>query len=55
MDLATIVKDAALFGLACGVITMAAALIYLFGRELMRPAVTATAATPKPPFGFNAP
>jgi hypothetical protein len=54
MDLETILKDAALFGLACGVIMMAAALIYLLGRELT-PAIPATATIPKPPFGFNAP
>jgi hypothetical protein len=55
LDLAPIVKEAAWFGLACGVIMMAAALLYLIGTELMKPTATVAAATPKPPFGFCAP
>jgi hypothetical protein len=55
MDLATIVKEAAWFGLACGVVAMGLALLYLIGKELMKPTVTVAAATPKPPFGFCLP
>ena len=55
MDLATMVKEAAWFGLTCGVIMMAAALLYLIGAELMQPTVTAPAAAPRPPFGFCLP
>jgi hypothetical protein len=55
MDIATVVKDAAWFGLACGVVAMGLALLYLIGAELMRPTVTVAAATPKPPFGFCLP
>ena len=55
MDIAQIVRDAAWIGLACGVIVMGLAIIYLAGRELLRPKVIASAATPKPPFGFGLP
>jgi len=54
MDLAQIIKDAAYFGLACGVVAMAGALLFLIGMELLKPTTVAVAATtaPKPPFGF---
>jgi hypothetical protein len=55
MDIAQIVKDAAWIGLAVGVVAMALVLVYLAGRELMRPKVVALAAAPKPPFGFCLP
>ncbi len=55
MDLASMVKEAAWFGLACGVIAIGVALLYLIGTELMRPTVTVAAAAPKPPFGFCPP
>lgn len=55
MDIAEIVKEAAWFGLACGVVMMAAALLYLVGRELMKPTVVVAAATPRPPVGFCLP
>jgi hypothetical protein len=55
MDIAQIVKDAAWLGLACGVIVMGLAILYLAARELMQPKVIASAAVPKPPFGFCPP
>jgi hypothetical protein len=55
MDIAQIVKDAAWLGLACGVIVMGLAMLYLVGRELMQPKVIAAAAMPKPQFGFCLP
>jgi hypothetical protein len=55
MDLTLMVKDAACFGLACGVVAMGLALLYFLGRELMEPKIVATAVAPKPPFGFSKP
>lgn len=55
MDIAQIVKDAAWLGLACGVIVMGVALLYLAGRELLQPKVIVSAAVPKPSFGFCLP
>jgi hypothetical protein len=55
MDIAQIVRDAAWLGLACGVIVMGLAIIYLASRELMQPKVIASAAVPKLPFGFCPP
>jgi len=49
MDLAQILKDAVLIGLAAGVVVMALAVLYFAGRELMQPKVVAMAAAPKPP------
>ncbi len=55
MDIAQIVKDASWIGLAAGVVVMALAMMYLAGRELMRPKVIALAAVTKPPIGFCLP
>lgn len=51
MDIAQIVKEAAWLGLACGVIVMGLAILYLAGRELMQPKVIALAAVPSRPSG----
>ena len=55
MDIAQIVKDAAWLGLACGVIVLGLAILYLAGKELIQPKAIASAAVPKPPFGFCPP
>ncbi len=48
-------KDAALWGLAVGVIVMAAVLLWEMGAYLLKPATTVAAAVTKPPFGFCRP
>lgn len=54
MDFEALLKDAALVGVAVGVIAMAAVLLYAFSQYLMRPAVT-VAATTKIGVGFQLP
>ncbi len=55
MDIEVLVKEAAFVGLAVGVITMAAFLVWAFGQYLLRPTVTVAAATTAAvPFGFQA-
>jgi hypothetical protein len=56
LHISDLVKEAAYFGLAVGVIGMAAYLLYFYGRYLIGPAVAiaeAVAEMPKPPFGFE--
>lgn len=53
MDLALMIKNAACFGLACGVVATAIALLYFVGSELMKPKVAVTTVAPKLPFGFS--
>ncbi len=50
-------KEAALFGLAAGVIMMAAYMIWQLASQLAKPAAVALAATASSPlpFGFTAP
>ena len=51
-----VVKEAAWFGLAVGVIAMAAYLLYVYGKYLVPPTVAIAAAAaeiPKPKFGFG--
>ena len=45
-------KDAALIGLAVGVIVMAAVLLWEMGANLLKPVTTVAAAVTNPPFGF---
>lgn len=54
MDLEALMKDAALIGLAVGVIAMAAFILYTYGQYMLRPAVSVAAATANVvPFGFQ--
>jgi hypothetical protein len=55
MDLEAMLKDAVLWGLAAGVIVMAAVLLWEMGAHLLKPTATVTAAVTKPPFGFCRP
>lgn len=48
-------KDAALLGLAAGVIVMAAVLLWEMGSYLLRPTAVVAAAVTKPQFGFCLP
>jgi hypothetical protein len=55
MDLEAMLRDAALMGLAAGVIVMAAALLWGMGVYLLKPTAAVAAAITKPPFGFCVP
>jgi len=48
-------RDAALLGLAAGVIVMAAVLLWEMGAYLLKPAAAVAAAVTRPPFGFLPP
>ncbi len=53
MDIAPIVKDAALCGLACGVVTMAIALVVLLRIQALQATGTIEIQGPHLPFGFS--
>lgn len=54
MDLETLMRDAALFGLAVGVVAMAGFILYAYGHYLLRPTISVAAATTSVvPFGFQ--
>ncbi len=58
MDFEQLVKDAAIFGIAVGVVAMAAFIAYYVAQYFLRPAVAvaaATAVTPSVGFGFQCP
>jgi hypothetical protein len=55
MDLEAILRDAALLGLAAGVLVMAAVLLWEMGAYLLKPTATVAATVAKPPFGFCLP
>jgi len=55
MNFEALVKDAAWFGLAVGVLAMAAFLVWAYAEYLLRPTVTVAAATAVIPVGFQAP
>jgi hypothetical protein len=55
MDLEIMLRDAALLGLAAGVIVMAAVLLWDIGAYLLKPTAIVAAAVTKPPFGFCLP
>jgi hypothetical protein len=54
-DIESALKDAALVGLAVGIIAMAIYMIWAYGDYLAAPKVRVAAATPKPAFGFQLP
>ena len=53
MDMTLAVKNAALYGLACGVVAMAIALTFLLASQALQAARAAEMPGPQLPFGFS--